>query len=151
MVLCGTLKTYKRRIYDTTRTLNCPGRRPPPTCPFIQPTMRKSRSTVSLRQRKSHTAQFPALTERPEQCFFRDPVANPLVRLGVGGGLWASSQTPSTSFFKFSAGRSCSNSKPGPKPQTFNLPCLKGLGCRRAVGVEGVSEEPNCPPPGVVI
>lgn len=100
MVLCGTLKTYKQRIYDATRTLNCPERRPPPTCPFIQPTMRKSIRTIGVTQRNGRTAPFPALTGRPEQCFFRDPVANPLVRLGVGGGLWASSQSPSTTFFR---------------------------------------------------
>gem|GEM_PF-5988333 len=36
------IKTYKRRFNHATWTLKCPGRGPPPTCPFIQPTMRKS-------------------------------------------------------------------------------------------------------------
>ena len=72
--------------------------------------------------------------------FYRDPEANPLVRPGVGGGLWASSHSPSTAFFRNFQAFAVSNSKPEPKPQQATRPFLGALGRCCAVGVEGVSK-----------
>jgi hypothetical protein len=73
-----------------TRTLNCPDRGPPPTCPFIQPTMRKS-----------DTGLTPGLPRFLTSVFFRGRwrVPEEFV-IGDGGGLWAVRKSPSTTFFQ---------------------------------------------------
>jgi hypothetical protein len=77
------------------RTLNCPDGGPPPTCPFIQPTMRKSDTGLP--------PEYPG----SDQCLFFEVGSESRRKLvvGDGGGLWAVRKTPSTTFFQIFSGQ----------------------------------------------
>ena len=94
----------------TTKPLYAWSHGPPPTCPFIQPTLRKSDITL-----------VPVNNGETRVTNFSKPEANPLVRLGVGSGLWAVSLFPSTVFLNFFGRNHFSSKFPAPLGWRMNL------------------------------
>ena len=94
----------------TTKPLYAWSHGPPPTCPFIQPTMRKSDITL-----------VPVNNGETRVTNFSKPEANPLVRLGAGSGLWAVSLFPSTVFLNFFGQNQVRSKIPAPSGRRVNL------------------------------
>jgi hypothetical protein len=111
MCFVVTFRGHISSVFNhSTRTLNCPDCGPPPTCPFIQPTMRKS-----------DTGREPVTRFLTSACFRGRRRVPKNLATGDRGGLWAVRNSPSTVFFQIFSGRTVINRKNRLPGFLFNL------------------------------